>query len=178
MTTVILDVREPDEYAIQHIKNSINVPLSNFSMVAPGVLNQLTDRKINFMCHSGMRAQQAFEQAKGLGFNEEHTYSVYPGGIKAWIEAGKDVQKAGKSVMPLMRQMQVIMGVMFLVFASLGTFIDPLYSAATIVFALGLFYAGLTGDCAVAGALAKAPWNKSDPKIKDEYCRSAGNNCN
>ena len=177
MTTVIIDVRERDEYEIQHIKNSINVPLSNFSTVAPGVLNQLTDRKIQFMCHSGMRATQALEQAKGLGFNEEHTYSVYPGGIKAWMEAGKDVQKAGKSAMPLMRQMQLIMGIMFVVFASLGTFIDPMYSAATIVFGLGLFYAGLTGDCAVAGALAKAPWNKADPKLKEAYCRSSGN-CN
>ena len=177
MTTVIIDVRERDEYEIQHIKNSISVPLSNFGTVAPGVLNQLTDRKIQFMCHSGARAQQAFEQAKGLGFNEEHTYSVYPGGIKAWMEEGKDVQKAGKSAMPLMRQMQVIMGVMFVVFASLGTFVNPLFSAATIVFALGLFYAGLTGDCAVAGALAKAPWNREDPKLKEAYCRSSGN-CN
>jgi rhodanese-related sulfurtransferase len=175
MTEVILDVREPDEYAIQHVKDSINVPLSNFIMVAPGLLNQLTDRKIQFMCHSGSRAQQAFEQAKGLGFDEEHTYSVYPGGLKAWMDAGKDVQKAAKSVMPLMRQMQVIMGVMFVVFASLGTFVDPLFSAATIVFALGLFYAGLTGDCAVAGILAKASWNKADPKMKDNYCRSSGN---
>lgn len=177
MSEVIIDVRERDEYAIEHVKDSINVPLSVFTMVAPGVLNQLKDRKIRFMCRSGMRAQQAYEQAKGLGFDDAHVYSVYPGGIMAWIEAGHEVSSAGKSPLPLMRQMQLVMGVMFMVFAALGTFVDPLYSAVTIAFGFGLFMAGATGNCAVAGILARAPWNKADPKLKDDFCRASGN-CN
>jgi len=175
MTEVIIDVRERDEYELEHVKNSINVPLSAFSTVVPGVLNQLKDRKILFMCRSGMRAQQAFEQAKGLGFDDAHTYKVYPGGIMSWIEAGNEVQKAGKSPLPLMRQMQIIMGLMFIIFASLGAFVDSTYSMVTIVFGAGLFYAGLTGNCAVAGALAKAPWNKADTKLKDQFCQASGN---
>ena len=175
MGEVIIDVRERDEYELEHVVNSINVPLSAFTTVVPGVLNQLKDRKIVFMCRSGMRAQQAFEQAKGLGFDDAHTYSVYPGGIMAWIEKGNPVQSAGKAPMPLMRQMQLVMGIMFMVFATLGTFVNPWFSSATILFGAGLFYAGLTGDCAVAGVLAKAPWNKADPKLKEQYCRASGN---
>jgi rhodanese-related sulfurtransferase len=177
MGEVIIDVRERDEYEVEHVKDSINVPLSVFTTVAPGVLNQLKDRKIQFMCRSGMRAQQAFEQAKGLGFDDAHTYSIYPGGIMAWINAGYPVQTAGKAPLPLMRQMQILMGILFMIFSALGAFVNPWFSTTTIVFGAGLLLAGLTGNCAVAAVLAKAPWNKADPKLKDEFCRASGN-CN
>ena len=176
MSEVIIDVRERDEYEIEHIEHSINVPLSSFSTVVPGVLTQLKDRKIIFMCRGGLRAQQAYEQAKGLGFNDAHTYSIFEGGIVKWKETGKPImQKTGKTPLPLMRQMQIAMGILFMLFASLGAFIDPLFSTVTILFGAGLFLAGLTGDCAVAGVLAKAPWNKADPSLKSNYCKASGN---
>lgn len=176
MSEVIIDVRERDEYEIEHVEHSINVPLSSFSTVAPGVLTQLKDREIVFMCRGGLRAQQAFEQAKGLGFNKEHSYSIYDGGIVKWKENGYEVmQKTGKSPLPLVRQMQIVMGILFMIFASLGAFINPLFSTVTILFGGGLLAAGLTGDCAVAAILAKAPWNKADPTLKDNYCKASGN---
>jgi len=175
MTEVIIDVRERDEFEIEHIENSINVPLSSFSAVAPGVLNQLHDRKVVFMCRSGMRSQQALEQAKGLGFNDIHVYSCYEGGISKWLEQGKEVmRKAGKSPLPLMRQMQIVMGALFIIFATLGTFVNPWFSLATVFFGIGLFYAGMTGDCAVAATLSKAPWNKADPTLQENYCKATG----
>lgn len=178
MSEVIIDVRERDEFALEHVENSINVPLSTFSTVAPGVLNQLKDRQVTFMCRGGLRATQAHEQAKGLGFNDAHTFSVYEGGIVKWIDEGKPVmKKTGKSPLPLMRQMQILMGIMFVIFSTLGAFVDPMYSVATILFGLGLFYAGTTGDCAVAAVLAKAPWNKADPNLQSNYCRAVAGNC-
>lgn len=176
MTEVIIDVRERDEYELEHIEHSINVPLSSFTTVVPGVLTQLKDRKIIFMCRGGLRAIQALEQAKGLGFNDCHTYSIYEGGIVKWVNNGNPImKKTGKAPLPLMRQMQILMGTLFMIFASLGAFFDPLFSTITILFGGGLFMAGLTGDCAVAAILAKAPWNKADPSLKNNYCKSSGN---
>jgi len=175
MSEVIIDVRERDEYEQEHVKNSINVPLSVFTTVVPGVLNQLRDREITFMCRSGARAAQAHEQAKGMGFNDAHTYKVYPGGILAWIESGNEIQAAGKAPLPLMRQMQIIVGTLLVIFASLGAFVNPWFSVATIVFGGGLLMAGVTGNCAVAAMLARAPWNKADPKLQKQYCQAAGN---
>lgn len=175
MSEVIIDVREHDEYENQHVKGSINVPLSKFSLMAPGVFNQLKDRKITFMCHSGARATQAREQAKGLGFNAEHEYEVYPGGIMAWIKAGNPVDKAGKSPMPLIRQVQILMGLMVLTFVALGSLINPWFSALAAFIGAGMIFAGVTGDCAVAGAVARAPWNKADPSLKKVYCQASGN---
>lgn len=174
MTEVIIDVRESDEYQNQHVDGSINVPLSKFGLVAPGVFNQLKDRKIIFMCHSGARATQASEQAKGLGFNAEHEYEVYPGGIMGWIKQGNPVKKAEKSAMPLIRQVQIIMGLVFLVFASLGTFVNPWFSVVTVFMGAGMIFAGVTGDCAIASVIAKAPWNKADPTLKKTYCQASG----
>lgn len=176
MSKVIIDVRERDEYEIEHVEHSINVPLSSFTTVAPGVLTQLNDRKIIFMCRGGLRAKQAYDQAKGLGFNDAHTYSVYEGGFMKWKENGLPImKKTTKSPLPLMRQMQITMGVLFIIFSALGAFINPLFSTVTIAFGVGLFLAGLTGDCAVAAVLAKAPWNKVDPSLKDNYCRATEN---
>lgn len=175
MSKVILDVRERDEYEQEHVRHSINVPLSAFTTLAPGVLNQLRDKEITFMCRSGARASQAQELAKGLGFNDAHTYQVYPGGILEWKASGNEVQKAARAPLPLMRQMQIIVGVLLVVFASLGAFVNSWFSVATIAFGGGLFMAGLTGNCAVAFLLAKAPWNKADPKLHKQYCQAAGN---
>jgi len=176
MSEVIIDVREHDEYEIEHVEHSINVPLSSFTSVVPGVLAQLKDRKVTFLCRGGLRAQQAFEQAKGLGYNDAHEFSVYEGGLMKWIENGNPVmKKMGKTPLPLQRQMQIIMGLMFVLFAALGALVDPMYSVANVAFGAGLFFAGLTGDCAVAGILAKAPWNKADPTLKDNYCKASGN---
>lgn len=176
MSDVIIDVRERDEYEIEHIEHSINVPLSSFSAVAPGVLNQLKNQNVTFMCLGGMRALQACEQAKGLGFENIERFTVYDGGLMQWVKNGEPVmKKMGKTPLPLMRQMQIGMGTLFVIFASLGAFVDPLFSIATIGFGAGLFYAGLTGECGVSSFLAKAPWNRADPTLKDAYCRAAGN---
>ena len=174
MTEVIIDVRESDEYELQHIKDSINVPLSRFSLVAPGVLNQLQDRKIILMCHSGARATQASEQAKTLGFNAEHEYDVYTGGITRWIKDGNPVQKGGKAPLPLIRQVQLFMGLVLVIFSSLAAFLDPMYAVVTLLLSAGLVMAGATGNCALANVIANMPWNKADPTLKKEYCQANG----
>jgi len=174
MTEVIIDVREADEYELEHIKNSINVPLSRFSLIAPGVLNQLKDREILIMCRSGARATQAYEQAKMLGFNAEHAYSIFTGGIVQWVKEGKPVEKGGKAPLPLIRQVQIFMGVVLITFSALALFLDPMYAIATLLLSAGLLSAGLTGNCALATVIANMPWNKADSTLKKNYCKANG----
>jgi rhodanese-related sulfurtransferase len=38
MKSIIIDVREDDEYSAEHIENSIHIPLSSFDKKAPSVL--------------------------------------------------------------------------------------------------------------------------------------------
>lgn len=92
MGEVIIDVREPNEYAGKHAKNSINIPLSNFTSRAPEILQRFPECKIIFMCHSGVRASQALAHANKTGSHKQQNYSVYSGGIIQWIASGHPIE--------------------------------------------------------------------------------------
>lgn len=172
MEQVIIDVREEDEFLAEHIENSINIPLSSFANLAPGVLHQLGERNIVLMCRSGVRAVQAKEMAKGLGFNDAHTYEVYEGGIIKWRSEGKPVvSREVRAPLPLMRQVQLVVGGMALSFGLLGALLDPAYAYGAAFVGAGLLVAGATGFCALANVLAALPWNKGDTLAKREMCR-------
>jgi len=172
MEQVIIDVREEDEFLAEHIENSINIPLSSFANLAPGVLHQLSERNIVLMCRSGVRAVQAQGMAKGLGFNDAHTYEVYDGGIIKWRAEGKPVvSRKVRAPLPLMRQVQLVVGIMALSFGLLGALLDPVYAYGAVFVGAGLLVAGVTGFCALANVLGALPWNKGDTLAKQAMCR-------
>ena len=174
MSEVIVDVRERDEYAIEHVENSINVPLSVFSMVAPGVLKQLEDRKIIFMCHSGIRAGQAKNLAHGLGYDNEHTYDVYEGCLSQWMKDGNPVIKGNsKSMLSLQRQVQLVIGFLVILFGVMGFLVDPWYAVAGAAIGGGLFIAGATGYCLMAQIVSWMPWNKAAPQATCAPCENS-----
>jgi rhodanese-related sulfurtransferase len=82
---VLVDVREPHEYAAGHIPNSLSNPLSRFD---PSALPVGEGKRIVFSCASGVRSRRAIEfaQAAGLALNEH-----YKGGFKEWSTAGEPV---------------------------------------------------------------------------------------
>lgn len=165
MSEVIIDVREKDEFLAEHVEHAINVPLSAFNTMAPGVLNQVKDRRLVFMCRTGIRANQALHLAKGLGYDDVHSYRVFDGGLLEWKKQGGEVKKGMKSPFNLMQQTQMTIGLMTFVFALLAILVNPNFSYLVLFVGAGLFYAGLTGTCAVATLIGMAPWNK--PKVNN-----------
>ncbi|MFC7292793.1 rhodanese-like domain-containing protein [Hirschia litorea] len=74
----LVDVRSPEEYAEQHIPNSINIPLADLSDALP----QFTQgASILFICKSGLRSMKAVSFAKAVGFSNTKSLE---GGIAAW----------------------------------------------------------------------------------------------
>jgi rhodanese-related sulfurtransferase len=160
---VIIDVRERDEFEAEHVPSAINVPLSSFAVAAPGVLSHLDSRNICFMCHSGVRAQRAWDQAQGFGYDRARFYKVCPGGIRQWKQAGRPlVTRSDRKRAPLslMRQTQIAMGALVIVFAALGLWVHPGFSGLAAGMGVGMMLAGITGNCAMANAVAKLPWNR------------------
>lgn len=159
---VIIDVRERDEFETEHVKHAINVPLSSFATAAPGVLSHLADKHICFMCHSGVRAQRAWDQSQGFGFERARKYTICPGGIKQWKQLGRELETPArkKASMSLMRQTQIAMGGMVIVFAMLGLLVHPGFSGLAAGMGIGMMLAGITGNCAMANAVARMPWNR------------------
>jgi adenylyltransferase/sulfurtransferase len=83
---VVVDVREPWEYEINHIEGSRLIPLSQL----PERMNELsTADQIVVQCQSGIRSAQATQFLNRMGFKKAKNLK---GGIKAW----------GQEVDPLM----------------------------------------------------------------------------
>ena len=160
MSEIIIDVREKDEYQAERIPNSIHAPLSEFRHIAPGILNSVKDKKIIFMCRSGKRAAIALQEAQNLGFNDIHSYRVFDGGIIAWKQQGKPIASGTGFHLPIMRQVQMIAGLLTAVGSALAYFYSIEWIALSGFVGVGLMVAGSTGFCLMAELLAKAPWNK------------------
>lgn len=154
---IILDVREREEFEAEFIPDSICCPLSQFDLMAPGILKNIKDSEILVMCRSGNRAKMALNELKKFDVNQ-HKFTVFEGGILQWKNEGKKIAGKG-SVFPIMRQVQIVASSMIF-FAFLGSkFIahDFVYLALFVGFGLAL--AGYTGFCPMVFILQKMPWN-------------------
>jgi rhodanese-related sulfurtransferase len=81
---LLVDVREPHEYAAGHIPGSISHPLSSFD---PASLPE--GKRIVFSCAAGVRSVRALEFAQAAGRDiREH----YRGGFKDWVSSGEPVE--------------------------------------------------------------------------------------
>jgi len=81
---LLVDVREPHEYAVGHIPGAVSHPLSSFDPSSlPG------GKRIVFSCAAGVRSLRAIEFAQAAGRDiREH----YKGGFKDWVAAGEPVE--------------------------------------------------------------------------------------
>ena len=82
---LLVDVREPHEFAAGHIPHSVSQPLSTFD---PAALPLGAGRRIVFSCAAGVRSVRAIEIAQAAGLDlREH----YRGGFKEWVMAGEPI---------------------------------------------------------------------------------------
>jgi rhodanese-related sulfurtransferase len=83
---LIVDVREPHEYAMGHIPGAVLLPLSQFN---PDLIPVDSGKRIVFSCAAGVRSMQALAIAQGAGLAlTEH----YRGGFKEWAGMGERVE--------------------------------------------------------------------------------------
>ncbi len=79
---LLVDVREPNETALERIPGAMLVPLSSFD---PAEIPNPQGRTVVFSCASGNRSVRASEIAQAVGL----PYDAHlAGGIKAWKAAG------------------------------------------------------------------------------------------
>jgi rhodanese-related sulfurtransferase len=84
-TMVLIDVREPLEFAEARIPGALLFPLSTFDAHA---LPDVSPKKLVFSCRSGKRSMTAFNAATQAGIP---TFGHLEGGILAWAAAGLPV---------------------------------------------------------------------------------------
>jgi rhodanese-related sulfurtransferase len=79
---VLIDVREPDEFAAERIPGAVPFPLSTFD---PHALPDSGGRPIVFHCGAGVRSARAVAACQRAGLTLD---SHLKGGIQAWKDAG------------------------------------------------------------------------------------------
>ncbi len=79
---ILIDVREPAEYAAERIRGALLFPLSTFD---PHALPDCGKRTVVFQCGSGIRSAKAVAACQKAGLPHD---SHLKGGIQAWKAAG------------------------------------------------------------------------------------------
>jgi len=168
----LIDVRTPLEFREVHAVIARNVPLDSLD---PQAVMKQRDGTANdplyLICHTGSRASKACQQFIDAGYT--NVVSV-AGGTQAWDEAGLAVVR-GKKTVSLERQVRIAAGLLVLLGAVLGSFVNPYFIGLSAFVGAGLMFAGITDTCGMAMILAKMPWNQvpsSSEKSEGASCCS------
>lgn len=86
---LVVDVREPDEWAAGHAPGAVHIPLGDI----PARLDELphTDESLPVVCRSGGRSSRAVQWLVQQGFDVANV----EGGMRAWHAAGKPLTHDG-----------------------------------------------------------------------------------
>lgn len=162
-TITLIDVREADEHAHERIHGATLIPLGRIDARA---CTPLAGKRIVVHCKSGARSRQAAERLCSLGVDA----SSMQGGIDAWKHAGLPVERSHNAPLPIMRQVQIVVGVGLLFGSALTWWVSPAFLIVPAFFGAGLLFAGLTGTCALASLLGVMPWNRIQPPPSGQSC--------
>lgn len=100
--TILIDVREPDEFQAAAIDRAVNYPrgvlemrihqhpLASHHCDALQALEHLEDQTIYLICGTGGRSSLAADTLQHMGFTQVKSVQ---GGYQAWLEQGYPVEK-------------------------------------------------------------------------------------
>lgn len=150
---LLVDVREPAEYAAEYIAGSTLEPLSRFNA---GRFSDIGEPVV-LVCESGRRAQQAAAKLSQVGVQNVR---VLINGLGSWRAAGYPLERGKGAPISLMRQVQIAAGSLVLMGTLLGAFVSPAWLLLSGFVGAGLVFAGVSGTCGMALLLARMPWNQ------------------
>ena len=138
---LLIDVREPSEYAAEHIPDARLLPLSTFDPVR---VPQEAGKKVVLHCVMGMRSAQAGQKLLDAGFTTVYNFR---GGVQAWKDAGYATARGQRAPLSLQRQVQIVSGSLVLLGTLLGILASLWFLLLSVVVGVGLVYAGVSGTC-------------------------------
>lgn len=153
-TAVLIDIREPIEYAREHILGARLVPVASFDTHD---FDRDRGKAMVFHCKSGNRTAMNAGRILARDFAEVYALA---GGIEAWKAAGLPVHINRDAPMDIFRQVQTTAGAMVLLGVVLGALVSPWFYALAGFVGAGLMFAGITGFCGMARLLQLMPWNR------------------
>lgn len=150
----LIDIREPDEYAREHIVGAVSLPLSRLE---GGHVALRGTTPVAFTCRTGMRTNSNCDR---LAAHVGGAAYVLDGGLEGWKKAGLGTKADRKAPLEIMRQVQIIAGGLVLLGAILSATVNPAFIWLSGLMGAGLLFAGSTGWCGMAKLLSVMPWNR------------------
>lgn len=149
---LLVDVREVEEYKVEHIAGSILLPLNEISV------EKLPSKSkpIVLYCRSGKRSLSAGQKLLEQDPNLE-VFSL-EGGIIAWRTEELPTVTLTQEL-SLQRQTHLLLGVILLISFVIGLK-HPLLHILVGLIGIGQIIAAATGWCGGTYLLSKMPWNK------------------
>lgn len=151
---MLIDVREPGEYASEHIPGAKLMPLSKLN---PAEVKLDEDKKAVLYCQSGNRSKMAAQKLLDAGFE---SLTHLQGGLPTWKSAGYQTQINKNAPISISRQVQIAAGTLVFTGTVLGALISPWFLILSGFVGAGLIFAGASGTCAMGMLLAKLPYNQ------------------
>ena len=154
---LLIDIREADEYAREHVAGARHLPLSKLDAADLGGERATP---IIFHCRSGARTAGNAPRlaAKSGGACDAF---IVDGGLDAWRKAGLPVVTDHRQPLELQRQVQIAAGSLAFFGTLLGLLVSPWFFAVPLFVGAGLTTAGVTGFCGMARLLVHMPWNRA-----------------
>ncbi|NJL54847.1 MAG: rhodanese-like domain-containing protein [Leptolyngbyaceae cyanobacterium RM2_2_4] len=154
-SVLLIDVREPVEYAIEHIPGAISHPLSKFD---PSQITLQPEQRLLLYCQSGKRSARAATQLKATGFTDVTQLQC---GLSAWKAEAYPLENSPNAPISLFRQVQIVAGLLVLLGTILGVAVSPWGFLLSGFVGAGLVFAGATNTCALGMLLAQLPYNRN-----------------
>lgn len=148
----LVDIRTPHEHKRECIDCAENILVED---IYDADIKE--DEVIVLHCQSGNRTNQAASKVAGLTAKKVY---LLDGGLNAWKQHKQPTQKNVKEPLPIMRQVQIIVGFMVLLGVVLSFTVSQYFAILSGFFGAGLLFAGLTGTCGMAVMLEFLPYNK------------------
>lgn len=163
---VLIDVREPTEFAREHITGARLMPLSGFD---PDDFAHDHDKVGVFHCRTGNRTGLAAEQLLATSFREVYHLD---GGLEAWKAAGLPFHVNKKAPIDIMRQVQITAGSLVVLGAVLAALVSPWFLLLAGGIGAGLTFSGISGSCMMARMLGIMPWNRKAVSAALDHARA------
>ncbi len=149
---VLVDIREADEHAREHVPGARSNPLSRLAAVEPPA-----GKAVIFHCRSGARTAANAARLAGAAACDAY---ILEGGLDAWKKAGLSVVVDRRQPLEIMRQVQIVAGSLVLLGVVLGIWVAPAFLGLSAFVGAGLAFAGISGWCGMARLLTFMPWNR------------------
>ncbi|MGC6366703.1 MAG: rhodanese-like domain-containing protein [Candidatus Marinamargulisbacteria bacterium] len=149
----VVDVRTTTEFKRSFIEGALNIPTE----VVLNHQNVFKRDPVYVICNSGNRSRMVIHELAREGITNVINVE---GGIQAWLHQQLPVSGVPSKVIPMMRQVMIVAGLMILSGVLLHFYVNPKGIFLSGFVGLGLFYAGASGNCYMTKLLALLPWNK------------------